>query len=82
MTSKQMDALQQMGEAIDAFGHAFGQDYPAQAGVVERFGEGLKTWADGDPVPELKPMSEGDGLGNGDPAHMTIPTKKKPELKP
>ena len=54
-TSKQVDALQQYAEATDAFAHAFGQDYPTETARVEGFGDGLKLWADSNPVPELKP---------------------------
>ena len=51
-TSKQIDALQQMAEATDAFIHAFAQDYPMKTVEVELASENLKAWADGNPAPE------------------------------
>ena len=54
MTSKQMDALQQMAEATDAFAHAFGQDYPIKTAEIELCSAALKRWADSNPAPEIK----------------------------
>ena len=54
-TSKQLDAIEQMMEAADAFVHAFAQDYPIMTATVQAKFEGFKTWADGSPVPESKP---------------------------
>lgn len=52
MTSKQIDALSQYADAVDAFIHAFAQDYPTQAAAVETHGMMVKMWADTNPAPE------------------------------
>ena len=51
-TSKQIDALSQYADAVDAFVHAFGQDYPKMTAVVEGQGTLMKAWADSNPAPE------------------------------
>jgi hypothetical protein len=55
MTSKQIDALQQMADAADAFVHAFLYDYPSKTAEIETDAALLKTWADSNPAPESKP---------------------------
>ena len=51
-TSKQIDALQQMADAADAFVHAFVQDYPIKTAEIELSSAALKRWADSNPAPE------------------------------
>jgi hypothetical protein len=53
MTSRQLDALQEMAEALDNFAQAFGQDFPSKAAEVEQFGADLSWWAQNDPTPEV-----------------------------
>ena len=51
-TSKQLDALSQYADAVDAFIHAFAQDYPFQTARVENCMAAIKAWADSNPAPE------------------------------
>jgi hypothetical protein len=51
-TSKQIDALQQYSEAVDAMLQAFGQNYPKEAAVLLRQGDAFKAWVDSNPVSE------------------------------
>lgn len=55
MTSKQMDALQQYADAVDAFIQAFGQDFVAMTAQVETQGALVTTWAQSNPVPDTVP---------------------------